>query len=212
MKNNYSSITTYSPSIGVISTSCFTTSKSSNPFDDQDEDDKESMFLLPSYQQQQRRLPQQQSTEWKPPYLVRVSSWMPIVISSQIDSYVYIIHVTPNQIENNSYIIEKRFSVIRKLFLELSVHIESDFPAGGMRNKFPDVSFLSLEWCPFPCPCLPCLPCFPYLRQSEDERLNNRLDRINSWMRELCLHQQFMNNSEAFAIFSSFLQSDKVTR
>ena len=167
--------------------------KSLNPFDDDGDDDD---GLLPaSYQHE--FIQETTNTRWKTPLLVRVSSWMPVVIAAKTKYYVYIVHVVPHQMERKSYIIEKRYSSFRTLYLVLLEDIDKAFPE-GMKNPFPNVSYFSFATC---CPCL---------ERDKEAILNQRVEALNLWMRELCLEPKFMNNQEAFVIFNTFLQSDKV--
>ena len=124
-------------------------------------------------------------------------SWLPVLKidgSGKINYYTYVLYVTPNQEDYSTYRIERRYSALKQLYDKLKPFIDTAFP-NGMHCAFPNSNKSVFE--------LIC-PCFTNI----DDKLNFRLQKLNDWIREICLEPSIMKNELSLSIILSFIKRD----
>lgn len=123
---------------------------------------------------------------WQPPLQVRIGSWLPYLQNGRLVHYSYFITVT-SKFANQSYTVEKRYSLFYELYQSIYFDILRVYPT-GMKNPFPADRLTS------------------WFFGTSDELLNQRREALNGWLQEVVTEPQLMTHIPVYQAICDFLE------
>ncbi len=122
---------------------------------------------------------------------------MPATAEKKGDEFTFILTVTPI-INYSFYKIERPYSKFKAFYKSIHAHLLQAFTstssAGGMVNIFPIVKSGGM---------------FSSSSEVTESAINERMLKLDLWLREICADMRFITNVAAFSMLSEFLELDK---